>query len=72
MVKKNVFGDYEYCLENFFIPHRKGGTGKYAILKREPWCVTDPVLMPFWDKPPLFDSYIHAVVWLKENVDNLI
>lgn len=68
---KNVFGDWEYELGKFFV-NRHSSTGKWHILKREPWYVTDATVMPLWDKPPVFDSFVQAVKWLKENVDSLI
>ena len=76
MKYRNVFGDLEYELGDFFVLNRKGGTGKYAVLKRGFWTVTDPMWCPggvaFGDRPPLFDSFIQAVRWLKENVNDLL
>ena len=76
MKYKDAFGQMEYTLGDFFVMHRTGSTGKYSILKREPWKVTDPMWiedddLPFWDKPPLFDSFIQAVRWLKEHISEL-
>ena len=74
MVEKNVFGDIEYRLGEFFVPYRKGGTGKYVILKREPGKVVDPMWIPdgYWYNVPKFDSFIRAVRWLKENINDLV
>lgn len=73
MNHKNVFGELEFELGNFFVPHRTGGTGKYAILKHEPWYVTDAVFADnIWEKVPLFDSWIQAVRFLKENYKDLL
>ena len=75
MKYKNVFGELEYELGNFFVPHRTGGTGLYCILKHEPWKVVDAIWwpddIPFGDKTPLFDSWIQAIRFLKENYKDL-
>ena len=78
-IERNVFGDIEYTMGQFFVPHRKGYTGQYAILKRDGWFVTDPIWLiedsivsPVWFNPPTFDSYIRAVAWLKEHIEELI
>ena len=75
MKYKNVFGELEFELGNFFVPHRTGGTGKYAILKHEPWYVTDAyiVIADMWyEHCPLFDSWIQVVRFLKENYKDLL
>ena len=72
---KNVFGDLEYELGKFFVPHRTGCTGQYTILKNEPWCVTDAYIIidgELFEPCPLFDSWIQAVKFLKDNIHNLI
>ena len=71
---KNVFGELEFELGNFFVPHRTGGTGKYCILKHESWYVTDARFadMPFYNEVPPFDSWIQAVRFLKENYKDLL
>ncbi len=74
---RNVFGDLEYELGDYFVPHRTGGTGKYCILKHEPWRVTDAYIVidsynNWWEKTPLFDSWIQAVKFLKENIGDLL
>ena len=78
-IEKNVFGEIEYVIGDFFIPHRKGCTGQYAILKREAWSVVDPIwviddsVVNFcWFNPPTFDSFIRTVAWLKEHYEELI
>lgn len=70
---RNVFGDLEFELGNFFVPHR-AVNGKYSILKHEPWYVTDARLadLPFDNEVPPFDSWIQAVRFLKNNYDLLI
>ena len=70
---RNVFGELEYELGDFFVPHRTGNTGQYRILKHEPWYVTDARYADaFWDTVPPFDSWIQAVRYLKENVGKLL
>ena len=78
MKYKNVFGELEFNLGNFFVPHRTGGTGKYVILKHEPWYVTDAMITHdehgayFWETIPPFDSWIQAIRFLKENYKDLL
>ena len=70
---KNIFGELEYELGNFFVPHRTGCTGQYRILKRETWYVTDAVFADeFWNTVPPFNSWIQAVRFLKENYKDLL
>ena len=72
---RDVFGELEFSIGEFFVPHRTGGTGKYTILKREPWRVTAPVIMGehnLWDDVPVFDSFIQAVRFLKEHYTELV
>ncbi len=72
---RNVFGEIEYTLGNFFVPHRVGCDGRYAILKREAWSVTDAYQIfdnIIMEQMMPFDSFIQAVRFLKENVENLI
>lgn len=73
MKYKNVFGELEYTLGNFFIPHRTGCTGQYRILKHDPWYVTDARYADnIWETVQPFDSWIQAVRYLKEHVEELI
>jgi len=73
MKYKNVFGELEFELGNFFVPHRTGCTGQYRILKHEPWYVTDARFADeFWDTVPPFNSWIQAVKFLKENYKDLL
>lgn len=75
---KNVCGELEFELGAFFVPHRTECTGKYTILKHEPWYVTDAYIVNekhgafWWERAPLFDSWIQAVKWLKENYKDLL
>lgn len=73
MITRNVFGQIEPRIGNYFI--RKNQSGKYEILKNEPWYVTNavlnnPVLM--WDDIEPFDSLVKAYAWLKQNVKKLL
>lgn len=72
---KNVFGDLEYELGAYFVPHRTGCTGQYRILKHEPWCVTDACINygeNFWETVPPFDSWIQAIAFLKKHIGELM
>lgn len=71
----NVFGELEYELGKFFVPHRTGCTGQYSILKREPWYVTDAYILidgVLCEQVMPFDSWIQAVRYLKRNFSDLI
>ena len=75
MKYRNVFGELEFELGAFFVPHRTGCTGKYVILKHEPWYVTDAYIIidgVLCEHAPLFDSWIQAVKFLKENYEDLL
>lgn len=73
MAHKNIFGELEFELESFFVPHRTGNTGQYRILKREPWYVTDARFADnIWETVQPFDSWIQAVRFLKENYKDLL
>lgn len=70
---RNVFGELEYELGDFFVEHHTYGDGKYRILKHEPWYVTDAyqTYLDFMWPIPKFDSWIKAVRFLKENIKDL-
>ena len=50
--------------------------GDNKIIKHEQYYDTKAVIaykdMPFWEDTPIFDSFIHAVKFLKENIDYLL
>ena len=51
--------------------------GDNRILKHEPWYTTEAMWMldsqmAFWDTPPVFESFIQGVKFLKENLENLL
>ena len=75
MKHRNIFGELEFELKDYFVPHR-AVNGKYSILKRKPYYVTDAYVLYddifLWDKAPVFDSWIQAVRFLKENINNLL
>ena len=61
MKYRDAWGDKVYRLQhgfNLFEVSRNRSTGKWSIKKREPFYITDPVLMPLWDRTPEFDSYL--------------
>lgn len=71
----NVFGELEFELGEFFVPHRTGCGGQYAILKHEPWYVTDAYIVidnTLCEHCQLFDSWIQAIRFLKENYKDLL
>ena len=72
---KDVFGELQFELGNYFVPHRTGCTGQYAILKREAWYVTDAYIVYegiLIERCPRFDSWIQAIRFLKENIEDLL
>lgn len=70
---RDAFGNKTYELGVFFVA--KHDNGKWHILKREPWYVTDAYIYTepfmFWKVEP-FDSFIQAVRWLKANHADLL
>ena len=73
MITRNVFGKIEPRIGCYFI--QKDSNGKYEILKKEPWYVTNAVLndpVAMWDRIEPFDSLVKTYAWLKKNVQNLL
>ena len=73
MIARNVFGKIEPRIEEYFI--QKNSKGKYEILKKEPYLVTNAVLndsVLMWKNIEPFDSMVKAYAWLKANVENLL
>lgn len=63
----------EFKLDNFFVPNYTNQDGKYHILKRESYYVTDTYISKnWWQRTPAFDSWIQAVRFLKENKKDLL
>lgn len=66
----------EYTLGHFFVDRRADNAGKYRILKRESYYVTDAYIIndssTWWERTPAFDSWIQAVRFLKENKKDLL
>ncbi len=72
---RNMFGELEFELGDYFIPHRTGCTGQYKILKHEPWRVTTAMIVYdgiLVEETPNFDSWIQAIRFLKENIEDLL
>lgn len=73
MITRNVFGKIEPRIGKYFVS--KNSKGKYEILKKEPYMVTNAVLndsVLMWQDIEPFDSLVKAYAWLKENVENLL
>lgn len=71
----NILGELEFELEKFFVPHRVGCDGRYAILKHELWYVTDAYISidgGWCEQVMPFDSWIQAVRFLKNHINELI
>ncbi len=67
---RNIFGQLEYRRGAFFVTKKRDISAQYAVLKWDAWTVTDALIFPVWDKP-VFDSFIQAVRFLKENINDL-
>ena len=77
---RDVFGDLSYTATNsrksvFSVTKHYGGP--YRIRKHEPYYITDANIflekeMAFWEECPVFDSFIQAVRYLKENLEDLL
>lgn len=52
------------------------GTDPVTVIREQTYCNTNAMVMDdggfFWNEAPVFDSFIHAVRWLKANVENLL
>lgn len=83
MISRDWLGRIEYGLKNdnneyFYVKcGRFIGAGNYKILKREYMCSSwARVSMGGWDifgdAVPVFDTFIHAARFLRENINNLI
>lgn len=63
-----------YRLNNFEVI--KNSAGKYEIVKHEAFYTTNAYIINdnifLWNEAPFFNSYIKAVKFLKENINNLI
>ena len=73
---RNIFGELEYSVkadngDTFRVTRVK--CGKYTVTRYNPAaCVVyRAARMPLWDIVPIFDSWIQAVKFLKENINDL-
>lgn len=74
---RNCFGRLSYTATNkgkHVFSVTKERHGPYEIIKHEPYYNTTAVIMidsqmAFWEDTPKFDSFIHAVRYLKENLE---
>ncbi len=71
MKNRNIFGRLEYKKGAFFVEKKPDVNAKYCILKNEPWYVTSAALYPFFDVP-VFDSFVRAARFLRDNYKDLI
>lgn len=68
---RNVLGEVELRIGKFFIC--KNYNGKWAIMKNEPWYITNAVMSDIlWSEIEPFDSMIQAYKFLKQNVNQML
>ena len=75
----NIFNNLEYRIKTqngeFFVTREK--SGKHTIKKKMPYYITDAALIyhdadyskSIWLDLPTFESFIHAVSYLKNNIE---
>lgn len=74
MITRNWCDKIEPRIGAYFV-QRNNWSGKYEILKNEPWCITDArinSLPEIWEEIEPFDSMVRAYAWLKKNVNRLL
>lgn len=79
-IDRNIFGRLRYTAKNkhkYEFSVTKGKHGPYEIIRHHPWYDTGAVIMidsqmAFWEDTPRFDSFIQAVRYLKENLEDLL
>ena len=73
MKNRNIFGRLEYKKGAFFVEKKPDVNAKYKILRYDSNAVmvTDAVMMPLFDVP-VFDSFVRAVRFLRDNYADLI
>ena len=77
---RNALGRLSYTATNsrkHVFSVTKERHGPYEIIKHEPWYRTNASIMidtqmAFWEDTPKFDSFIKAVQYLKENLEDLL
>lgn len=77
---RDCFGRLSYTAVNsnksvFSVTKKRNGP--YEIIKHEPWYNTNSNIflereMAFWEECPKFSSFIQAVKYLKENLEDLL
>lgn len=71
MIFRNIFGDLGYKIGKFYVIKKADVNAKYYISKHELYCCTTAVMYPFWDVP-VFDSFMQAACFLRDNFSDLI
>ena len=73
MKNRNIFGRLEYKKGAFFVEKKPDINAKYKILRYDSNAVmvTDAVMMPLFDVP-VFDSFVRAARFLRDNYADLI
>ena len=68
-LKKHEDGRMEYILRH----NHKTYIVTYGENKIYEWKgeLKDEIIVDFWNRPPQFQTFMQAVMWLKENVKNL-
>lgn len=70
---RNVLGQLCFTLKKFEVVRKPDYHGKYHIIENQPFYRTEAMINDgLWSYAPTFDSFIQAVKWLKENVNNLL
>ena len=72
---RNCFGKLSYTAVNSRKSSFSVTKGDNRIVKHEPWYNTDAVLSDpvfMWNDLPKFESFIQAVRYLKENLEDLL
>lgn len=71
---RNCFGKLSYTATNSYKYVFSVTKGENKIIRHQPWYRTDAVLSDpvfMWNDLPTFDSFIQAVKYLKENLEQL-
>lgn len=71
MIFRNIFGNLEYRIGDFFVENHKDRKCPFIIHKEEAWYITDAIMKDFLGIGQ-FDSFIQAAIWLKNNHAELI
>lgn len=71
MKHRNIFGRLEYKKGAFFVEKKPDVNARYYILKNETWYKRRAAMFPLFDVP-VFDSFIQAARFLRDNFSDLI